>query len=115
LLCFLVVLLLVVEPSQLDFQNVFSDDVLVVANRLNPYQLMLAVDPLPHLGSDVLPSLPGGVGPVKYRHLVLLPVDESYQVIKAARGDQLSNKIGLFICIVKKFSSKGDVVVYIMF
>ena len=104
-------LLLVVEAVDLHLLDILLNDGLVIADRLDPYQLVLALEFGLQLLCYMLPSLLGGVGAVKNGDLVLLGVEEVNQVVEADLGDALSYLIGLLVVVVEELVAEFDIVV----
>ena len=107
------ILLVVVKPSQFHLLNIFSDNSLVITDGLNPDQLKFALNLFLYLSSNMVSSFFCCIGPIKYCHLVLFPVDEGDEVSEAVICALLPNLIALFILVVEELTSEWNVIVCI--
>lgn len=106
------VLLLIVKPTQFYFLNVFSNDIFVVADGLNPNKFKLAVDFFFDFSSDMISSFFCGVGSVENGHLIFLSVDKGNKISQAAVSALLSDRVTLLIFIIEKIAREGNIVVW---
>lgn len=80
-------LVLIVQPMHLDFFYILGYDILIAANTLNPYQLVLLLHIFLEMLVNHLASLDSGIGAVKNSDLVLWNVDEFDEFVEADKGD----------------------------
>lgn len=102
--CFFLCLFFVILAIELNLLNIFCNDILIIADRLNPNQLIFASSFIFDFLRHMLSSLFRCIGSIKNSHFMLLSIDKIYQIFKTHLRAYLSDFVALFVFVIEKIA-----------